>query len=153
MKATVAAMLARETDRSRFLQQDLGIEKVVALIRTLMELRKVTNAGLSRKLDKDPGYVSRTLAGKMNLTLRTMGDILWALDSSFEVRATPIKAGESEFTRNPAGWAEGWEGTTGTPFWSKWKSSDRMISTLLAGESQRAETSEADRPESKGMVS
>lgn len=153
MKATVAAMLAPQTDRSRFSQQDLGIEKVVALIRGLMKERKVTNADLSRKLGKDPGYVSRVLAGKMNLTLRTVADVLWALDSSFEVRATPIDTEESEFTRKPGRWAEGWEETAGTPFWSRWKTSDRMVSRLLAEDSQDARVSTPDRPEKEGMVS
>jgi antitoxin component HigA of HigAB toxin-antitoxin module len=129
MKENVAAILDGDVDSFRLVQQELAIMKVASLIRNLMQERKVTNADLARKLGKDPGYVSRVLAGKMNLTLSTVADILWALDSSLEVVTKPIDPREipAHLVRRPE-WSQGWEEAAAPSFWSRGASSEGSAS-------------------------
>jgi transcriptional regulator with XRE-family HTH domain len=125
MRTTFDNLLANYGDSSRFMQQELAISKVATLVRNEMKEKGVTNADVARKLGKDPGYVSRVLAGKMNLTLSTAADILWALDSSIEVSSKPIDHQEiaAKLTCRPD-WSQGWEDDAGHSFWSMGTSSE-----------------------------
>lgn len=120
MMANTEITLAGVVDSARLVQQELAVSKVAALMRALMKEKGVTNADLARKLGKDPGYVSRVLAGKMNLTLSTVADILWALDSSIEVAAKAIDPQEipAQLIRRPE-WSQGWEDAAAPSFWSR----------------------------------
>ena len=150
MRAMMVANLTGDTDSSRVDQGWRSVEKVAALIRSLMVRRKLTNADLSRKLGKDPGYVSRVLAGKMNLTLRTVGDLLWALGLSLEVGAKPIEA--DSLARRPVSWAEEWGGGEQPNFWSRWRTRGSQPSSSQI-EHQTGEESGSHLPAGKELLS
>ena len=50
-----------------------------------METHRITRSEIAKRLDVDKSVVSRWLRGNQNITPRTFGEILWALDFDFEV--------------------------------------------------------------------
>jgi transcriptional regulator with XRE-family HTH domain len=125
MKAVMEELIASAPASTRLVQQGLAIAKVAALIRGLMKEKNVSNADLARQLGKDPGYVSRVLAGKMNLTLSTVADLLWALEFSLEVSAKTLeKEPEESFAPRP-GWADEWQDSPEALFWLRARGSER----------------------------
>src|SRR6266852_2277868 len=129
MKANLGSVLSDEAASSRMIQQELAVSKVANMVKRLMKEKGTTNADLARKLGKDPGYVSRVLSGKMNLTLSTVADILWALDSSIEVTSKPIDPQEipPHLLRRPE-WSQGWDIAEDPSFWSRGRSNEEAVS-------------------------
>lgn len=129
MKANLESVLSNEVASSRLIQQELAVLKVANMVKRLMKEKGTTNADLARKLGKDPGYVSRVLAGKMNLTLSTIADILWALDSSLTVASKPIDPQEipPHLLRRPE-WSQGWDIAEDPSFWSRGRSNEKAVS-------------------------
>ena len=67
----------------------LGIDEVnLAVFRALSERlksEKITKAEIARRLSANKSTITRLLKGNQNLTARTLGELLWALDFEFEV--------------------------------------------------------------------
>ncbi len=59
-----------------------------ALVQRIKE-RSMTKSGLAKKLECNRAAVSRLLRGNQNLTARTIGEILWALD--FDLASLNLK--------------------------------------------------------------
>jgi hypothetical protein len=57
------------------------------------QTRKTTQQGLAKILEVDRSVVNRALAGR-NLTLRTLGELIWALGYDYEFRIFPRRLGE-----------------------------------------------------------
>ncbi len=69
-------------------QREYAREKCVEVIGSAVE-RAMDHAGLNRaaladKMGKTKGQLSRILSGAHNMTLRTLGDVLWACDVEVE---------------------------------------------------------------------
>lgn len=54
------------------------IEAVTATLDRALESANLSQVALAEKLGKSKGQVSRILSGAHNMTLRTLGDVLWA---------------------------------------------------------------------------
>ncbi len=64
-----------------------GAEHIIRVSRRLISVflkkvtaEKFTKAELARRLETNKAHVSRMLRGDANLTLRTIGEICWAMD-------------------------------------------------------------------------
>lgn len=69
-------------------QEELIVEVTEALARALRETN-VTQSQLAERLGKTKGFVSQILGGGRNLTLRTLADVVDALECSIQVRIQP----------------------------------------------------------------
>ena len=77
-------------EKMRLYHRERIILEVTELICALMDERGVKRSELARRLGKTRGYVTQLLNGETNMTLRTVSDVLWALDSSLRVSAGPV---------------------------------------------------------------
>ena len=74
-----------DPDNMRLFQQERAIFETTELICRMMEESGVNKAELARRLGKSPAYVTQLLDGRTNMTLRTISDVLWTLDSSLHI--------------------------------------------------------------------
>jgi transcriptional regulator with XRE-family HTH domain len=86
----------------------LSIEALVAeaseVIARLMAEQNVSKADLARRLNKSRAWVTQLLSGKANMTVRTLAEVVYALDSEVKLRAQPPS---SKAAGKPAG--TGWQ--------------------------------------------
>lgn len=79
------AMNINEIDNeTRIDQQEWLILQVELHIEKLMEEKEISRAELARRLGKKKGHITQLLSGH-NMTLRTIADIMTALDSSLVI--------------------------------------------------------------------
>jgi transcriptional regulator with XRE-family HTH domain len=73
-----------ETSESgrRTLEQERLIMQATEAIASLMHEQEVTRADLARRIGKSSAFVTKILRGDNNFTLRTLSDLLFALDRS-----------------------------------------------------------------------
>ena len=74
----------------RLSQQERIILEVTELISKLMEQKNVRKSGLAARLGCSKGHITKLLDGRANMTLRTVSDVLWALDAGVHVFAGPL---------------------------------------------------------------
>jgi transcriptional regulator with XRE-family HTH domain len=71
----------------------LTIEALVAeaseMIARLMAEQNVSKADLARRLNKSRAWVTQLLSGKANMTVRTLADVAYALDTEVKLHAQP----------------------------------------------------------------
>jgi transcriptional regulator with XRE-family HTH domain len=71
----------------------LSIEALVAeaseAIAKLMAEQNVSKADLARRLNKSRAWVTQLLSGKANMTVRTLAEVVYALDAELKLHAQP----------------------------------------------------------------
>jgi len=75
-------------DMKFYLQEELILE-VTECIAEMMQKKNVSKSNLAKKLGRTKGYITQLLNGNANMTLRTISDVMWALDSTMKVNAEP----------------------------------------------------------------
>ena len=91
MKGTLIDKLKKDPDEMRFFQQEMFILEVTELICELMAQKNIKKSELAQRLGRTKGYITQLLDGRANMTLRTISDIFWAMDSTVNVSARPIE--------------------------------------------------------------
>lgn len=82
MTANWIDVLRQDEQGRRILEQERLIIEVTEAIATLLQEREVSRSELARRIGKSPAFVTKMLRGHNNFTLRTLSDILFALDRS-----------------------------------------------------------------------
>jgi len=95
MKGAIIEKLRSDKKEMRLYQQEWLILEVTELVASVMEEKGVKKVDLAERLDRSKGYITQLLDGRANMTLRTVADIMWALDSSLGVSAHPLGFGTS----------------------------------------------------------
>ena len=71
----------------------LSIEALVAeaseMIAQLMAEQNVSKADLARRLNKSRAWVTQLLSGQANMTIRTLAEVVYVLNSEVELQAKP----------------------------------------------------------------
>ena len=71
----------------------LSIEALVAeaseTIARLMAEQNVSKADLARRLNKSRAWVTQLLSGKANMTVRTLAEVVYAVDAELKLHAQP----------------------------------------------------------------
>lgn len=80
----------RDPDNRRGFQQERLLIEVASLIHQTMKKKGMTRKSLAESLGVTKGRISQYLGGERNLTLRTLADILTAMNSMAVVRATDL---------------------------------------------------------------
>jgi transcriptional regulator with XRE-family HTH domain len=96
MHGTLVDNLKKDSEEMRLLQQEWLILEITEHIANLMEKKGVRKKELAERLGRSKGYITQLLDGRTNMTLRTVADVMWALDSSLKVDVSPL-AFESSF--------------------------------------------------------
>ena len=104
MAQTFVEKVTATREGKRLYEQERAILEVTELICKLMERQNVSKSELARRLGKSKAYVTQLLDGRANMTLRTISDVLFALDSSLRVQEESLSPVAVE--RNPRAVAE-----------------------------------------------
>jgi transcriptional regulator with XRE-family HTH domain len=82
---------------SEYEAERLILDTTEQLIET-MKRNGITRTELARRIGKSKGHVSQLLNGERNMTLRTLAELAFALDSevAFEVKSTTTLTQEGE---------------------------------------------------------
>jgi len=75
-------------DMKYYLQEKLIFE-ITECIAEMMQKKNISKSELAKKLVRTKGYITQLLNGNANMTLRTISDCFWALDSTLNVNAIP----------------------------------------------------------------
>ena len=94
MGETLIDKLTATPEGMKLYQQERLILEVTELICELMEGAGVKKSELAERLGRSKGYITQLLDGRANMTLRTISDVLWALDSSLHVSSGPLDVGK-----------------------------------------------------------
>jgi transcriptional regulator with XRE-family HTH domain len=86
MAQTFVEKVTASRQGKRLYEQERAILEVTELICKLMERQNVSKSELARRIGKSKAYITQLLDGRTNMTLRTISDVLFALDSSLRVR-------------------------------------------------------------------
>lgn len=92
MSDILSADFLQDQESQKLYQQEKLILDVTEIIAGLMEKGNISRVELARRIDRHKTYVTRLLDGTANMTLRTVSDVLFALDSKLLVDAVPLKA-------------------------------------------------------------
>lgn len=82
--------LSKNSEEMKFYLQEKFILEVTEIIAQLMEKKNVKKVELAKRLNRSKGYITQLLNGRANMTLRTVSDVLRALDSSLSISAQPL---------------------------------------------------------------
>jgi len=82
--------LVYDSEEMKFYLQEKLILETTELIAAIMEEKGINKSELAKKLGRSKGYITQLLDGRANMTLRTISDVMWALDSSLAVNANPL---------------------------------------------------------------
>lgn len=90
MHENLSDRMTRTPGEMRLFQQERAIMEVTELISGLMDEHGMTKADLARELGTSKANISQMLGGRRNMTVRTISDVLFLLDSALEVSAASI---------------------------------------------------------------
>lgn len=74
--------LSESDDGRKLLEQERLIIEVTEAIARLLEEQQVTRSVLAKKIGRSSAFITKLLRGDNNFTLRTLSDVLFALDRS-----------------------------------------------------------------------
>lgn len=83
--------LSKDSEEMKFYLQEKSILEITEIIAQLMENKNVKKIELAKRLNRSKGYITQLLNGRANMTLRTISDVLWALDFSLTIEALPLE--------------------------------------------------------------
>lgn len=90
MGKTLVEQFTCSEEGMKLFQQERIILETTELICKIMEERSINKAELAMKLGRSKGYITQLLDGSANMTLRTISDVMWALNGSLYVEAGPL---------------------------------------------------------------
>jgi len=82
-------ILMEDPEFRRLLTIEALVTEASEMIARLMAERNVSRADLARKLNKSRAWVTQLLSGKANVTIRTLGEVVYALGAEVKLNAQP----------------------------------------------------------------
>ena len=79
----------------RMMASESLVEDAAELVARRMKEENVSKADLARKLGKSRAWVTQILAGSANMTIRTLAELMFALDSEVSLSAKNPQWGEA----------------------------------------------------------
>ena len=92
MSQTLMEKLTATPEGMRLYQQERAIQEITDLVCQIMEEEKVSRAEMAKRLGRTKGYITQLLDGRTNMTIRTMSDVLAALDRALHFQDGPLSA-------------------------------------------------------------
>lgn len=78
-----------DSEDMKFYLQEKLIFEITECIAEMMQKKSISKSELAKKLGRTKGYITQLLNGNANMTLRTISDVMWALDSTLKVQPEP----------------------------------------------------------------
>lgn len=75
--------------QNRLVHQERLMMEVTEMLTDVMKRGGVSRAELARRLGRSKAFVTQVLRGRHNMTMRTLGDLAWALNCTVRVSAAP----------------------------------------------------------------
>lgn len=82
-------ILMADPEFRRLLTIEALVTEASEIIARLMAEQNVSKADLARKLNKSRAWVTQLLSGKANMTVRTLAEVVYALDAEVKLNAQP----------------------------------------------------------------
>ena len=96
--------LMKDPSFGRLLASESLVAEAAELIARLMDEKKVNKAALAKRLKRSRSWVTQLLSGKTNMTVRTLAELAYALESEVKLRAQPAApAGAGQDGTRPGG--------------------------------------------------
>jgi transcriptional regulator with XRE-family HTH domain len=98
-------VLIEDPEYRRLFSIEALVTEASEMIAKLMSEQKVSKADLARRLNKSRAWVTQLLSGNANMTLRTLAEVVYALDAevklhaqlpSWKMAGKPIGAGRQQ---------------------------------------------------------
>ena len=121
MKGAIIDKLKKDSKEMRLYQEEWLILQTTILIEEVMEEKGIRKKELAERLGRSKGYITQLLDGRANMTLRTVADVMWALDCSLTVDVCPLGFETS------LDWALQYALLSGADFWTQEKT--RLVRT------------------------
>jgi transcriptional regulator with XRE-family HTH domain len=86
--------LVSSTEEQRLYQHERLLVEATELISRMMEAERISRSQLADRLGKSKAFVTQTLRGKKNMTLRTLADFAWAIGYSVQLTETNLRMEE-----------------------------------------------------------
>jgi antitoxin component HigA of HigAB toxin-antitoxin module len=81
-----------DPEHRRIYEQERLLVDATELIATVMKFKGMKRGDLAEKLGKSRAFITQVLRGNQNLTLKTIGDLLYAMNYRLAMRALPLVA-------------------------------------------------------------
>ena len=94
------AQLTSTPQGRRLFEQEFLLLSATELICELMDEKNVSRAGLAARIGKSKAFVTQVLNGKHNMTLRTLADLVWAMDSRVQLQHNGMNVSRSTAHRS-----------------------------------------------------
>jgi len=91
MRKTFFEEFLSDRENERIYRQEGLIVEFAEMVAELMHVKQVKKRDLAKRLGVSPSQVTQWLDGTANLQLRTVSDILFALDSKLRIEAEPLR--------------------------------------------------------------
>jgi transcriptional regulator with XRE-family HTH domain len=82
-------ILMEDPEFRRLLSIEALVAEAAETIARLMAEQNVSKADLARRLKKSRAWVTQLLSGKANMTVRTLAEVVYALDAELKLHAQP----------------------------------------------------------------
>jgi antitoxin component HigA of HigAB toxin-antitoxin module len=82
-------VLMEDPEFQRLLSVEALVAKASEAIAKLMAEQNVSKADLARRLNKSRAWVTQLLSGKANMTVRTLAEVVYALDADVKLHTQP----------------------------------------------------------------
>jgi len=123
--------LTYDSEEMKFYLQEKLILEMTEIIAQLMQKKNVKKVELAERLGRSKGYITQLLNGRANMTLKTVADVLWALDYRMTVSVQPLESEKSTEFIGQYDWPHG------TDFWAQ--------ETIRLVRTQRPDVTEKER--------
>ena len=90
MSQTFVQELTSTDEGMKAYQQERLLLEAALLVRHMLKEEGVSKADLAKRIGKSKAYVTQLLDGSVNMTLRTLSDVLNALGYSLRLSSVPL---------------------------------------------------------------
>ena len=97
MRNSLVPELDNDREAQMIYEEEGLVLEITETICELMQKRNIKRSELARKLGVDKSYITQLLDGSSNMTLKTVSDVLFCLDSRAKIQIEPLINQMEEF--------------------------------------------------------
>jgi transcriptional regulator with XRE-family HTH domain len=98
MKKELVPELENNREVQMLYEEEGLVLEVTEAICKLLQKFNIKRSELARKLGVDKSYITQLLDGSSNMTLKTISDVLFCLDSRAKIKLEPVNEQIDDFT-------------------------------------------------------
>ena len=100
MRNQLVPELENDMEVQKLYEEEGLVLEVTEVICELMQKQNMKRVELAKKLGVDKSYITNLLDGSSNMTLKTISDVLFCLDSRAKILIEPLTAESGDFSDN-----------------------------------------------------